>query len=606
MAEERLKVNPEFYNAVDQLILDAERVHGIVNGSGTQGVVVEDGSVIPTLRKAMIDNLYFKTPPFPWKPGGVVTVFNQLYTFAEPNLGASWWYAPGATTLAPVTMRTRPHDDPNWRLIIDTASIADIYAPLISPLFEGNPRGPTPAEDDDSNSLATTAFVVAAISAAIAPPGESNGSYYDLTIKNRTKTRRLEVTDTSSFTGQIDAATTGMLLNTLRLMGDDGKLEFSYNDPNFVGKYKTVIRPNTITTSKLDTDEIVSAKVSFGKSSSPSATEVVLSVNGNATIDYLRLKGNGSRPTSDPQLVVEGKAVIKDLQVTGTTTGLTVSVEGSDISPASVDTDQVTTRQLNVTERADIADLNISGTVTGITFPESNVDDKDISPRSVTTTADSNLGAKTTIKDLEVTGTVTGITADVSGDDITPRSVATEDYITVGSTLNVVGRSTLGETKISTSKLILGDDSVLDLSAIAAGSDGVGKVLSVAVGMANNARKFFQNPYPGYQIDVKVLINPLGSSTDFYQAGWGYAPDDKDTNKMKMFGTTGFRRKIASGADAGDWIVIQTAEGGVSHKPEFLGSANDNVNEALKNTGPMQIVVTRLFKDGTATPATPK
>jgi hypothetical protein len=45
------------------------------------------------------------------------------------------------------------------------------YAPKASPTFTGNPQAPTPAPGDNDQSIATTAFVQAAIAAALAPVG---------------------------------------------------------------------------------------------------------------------------------------------------------------------------------------------------------------------------------------------------------------------------------------------------------------------------------------------------------------------------------------------------------------------------------------------------
>lgn len=47
------------------------------------------------------------------------------------------------------------------------------FAPINSPLFTGNPRGPTPALNDNSISLATTAFVAGQGFAPLASPGFS-------------------------------------------------------------------------------------------------------------------------------------------------------------------------------------------------------------------------------------------------------------------------------------------------------------------------------------------------------------------------------------------------------------------------------------------------
>lgn len=56
-----------------------------------------------------------------------------------------------------------------------------LLAPLASPVFTGNPRGPTPTLGDNDTSLATTAFVAAAITAAPATWGGIAG-----TLSNQT------------------------------------------------------------------------------------------------------------------------------------------------------------------------------------------------------------------------------------------------------------------------------------------------------------------------------------------------------------------------------------------------------------------------------------
>jgi hypothetical protein len=42
-------------------------------------------------------------------------------------------------------------------------------APLLSPVFTGNPTAPTPTAGDNDTSIATTAFVAAALTAALGP-----------------------------------------------------------------------------------------------------------------------------------------------------------------------------------------------------------------------------------------------------------------------------------------------------------------------------------------------------------------------------------------------------------------------------------------------------
>lgn len=52
-----------------------------------------------------------------------------------------------------------------------TATALALKAPLASPVFTGDPKAPTPAPGDNDTSIATTAFVVAAIGAAVLPVG---------------------------------------------------------------------------------------------------------------------------------------------------------------------------------------------------------------------------------------------------------------------------------------------------------------------------------------------------------------------------------------------------------------------------------------------------
>ena len=152
-------LSTEADKAVDQIIIDSKRLHLVVNGTGTEQAVTEDGSLIPSIRKAFLDNLYFKTPPLPWKNGSSVTEFNQLYSFTDVSGNTTWWYAPGATVSSPVVMRDSPINDGKFKVFLDKTNIADIYAPITSPNFVGNPRVPTAAPGDNTNTIANTGWV---------------------------------------------------------------------------------------------------------------------------------------------------------------------------------------------------------------------------------------------------------------------------------------------------------------------------------------------------------------------------------------------------------------------------------------------------------------
>lgn len=100
------------YNqAVEQTITAGEQIHQIVNGTATTEVTVEDGSKVPSVRKALLDNFYFKDP-IAWQVGQTENVFNQLRKFTD----GSWWYAPSATASNPISMGSTPVGDSLWKI----------------------------------------------------------------------------------------------------------------------------------------------------------------------------------------------------------------------------------------------------------------------------------------------------------------------------------------------------------------------------------------------------------------------------------------------------------------------------------------------------------
>lgn len=99
--------------AVDLTIFASNQIGSVVNGDAQSTVATENGD-IPTLRKALIDNFYFKTP-IDWKSGTNETVFNQLRYFANGIL-SGYYYAPRATTANPIPMGASPSGDSNWVL----------------------------------------------------------------------------------------------------------------------------------------------------------------------------------------------------------------------------------------------------------------------------------------------------------------------------------------------------------------------------------------------------------------------------------------------------------------------------------------------------------
>lgn len=100
-----------YQGAVDQTITAGEQIHQIVNGTATTEVTVEDGSKVPSIRKALLDNFYFKDP-IAWQVGQTENVFNQLRQFTD----GSWWYAPSATASNLISMGATPVGDPLWKI----------------------------------------------------------------------------------------------------------------------------------------------------------------------------------------------------------------------------------------------------------------------------------------------------------------------------------------------------------------------------------------------------------------------------------------------------------------------------------------------------------
>ena len=46
---------------VDLVIFSSNQLHDVINGSATESIETESG-LIPTLRKALVDNFFFKSP----------------------------------------------------------------------------------------------------------------------------------------------------------------------------------------------------------------------------------------------------------------------------------------------------------------------------------------------------------------------------------------------------------------------------------------------------------------------------------------------------------------------------------------------------------------
>lgn len=108
-----------FEQAVELTIFSGNQMHDVVNGDAQTEVETESGN-IPTVRKALVENIYFKYP-LPWANGTQETVFNQLRFYSDQTVNG-WFYAPSATALNPVNMLANPVGDSNWVLFGSTPS----------------------------------------------------------------------------------------------------------------------------------------------------------------------------------------------------------------------------------------------------------------------------------------------------------------------------------------------------------------------------------------------------------------------------------------------------------------------------------------------------
>lgn len=418
-------IDSEGSAAVDQIIEDSKRLHVVVNGTGVQSATTEDGSLIPSVRKALLDSLYFQTPPLPWKKGSTVTVFNQVYSYTDANGVTEWWYAPSATNSSPVVMQASPVNDAKFRLFLNGSNITYIYAPLNSPDFTGNPRVPTAQKDDASSTIANTQFVQDRVKELKDQlDGSLTGEFKDISVSGNTELQNLHVKGESVLDGDIDASTSTMSLNKLRMFGEGAEIIFEEGGTPPEGITKpTHLTPYTIEAGKTITQQTETDKLTvLGVNDD---TTVSTDLQGNSQADYLHITGNSANEATRPQLVVDGIAkfgtIIAD--------NLKADVDGEDIHPNSVTTDMAVTVG---------TDLTVSG--------------------------DASVNGTTTVQDLIILGTITGVGFSVDGQDISPNSVKTTEGVSVGTNLDVVGEITAGSI-IADSMSVTGEASIQSLQA---------------------------------------------------------------------------------------------------------------------------------------------
>nr|DAT86089.1 MAG TPA: Baseplate wedge protein [Caudoviricetes sp.] len=461
----------QFEQAVDQVIEDSERLHKVVNGSAIDTVIVEDGSTIPTLRKALLDNVYFKTPPQPWVAGTQATVFNQLYSFTN-SAGTFWWYAPGASPSTPVTLPADPSTSTAWKVYNDSVVVSEKFAPLNTPAFVGSPTAPTPAQGSNSGAIATTAFVNLAVAAAINSLTGSSPSYAALTVVGASTLNTLVVSGISQFGGTIDASGVLGKFQKISLSGQTATLSFDYTAAS--NYLKTIISPNSV-----QTNNLTSAVIVNGTASADNTTMSLTGV-GNNTFDYVYIRGNSSKASTEPRLKVTGTTELENVRVTGSLSGVNVGVDGLDILPNSIVTtttaeigSDLTVNGVTTLGSASIQNLGVVNSLTvdgnstltgGFTAGSASSVAGNLSitgllavtgavtvSTNLTVTGNANLNnggtGTTTVNNLNVLGTLTGVSVDVNGKDINPNSVLATTTIEAygslkGASLVITGEAT--------------------------------------------------------------------------------------------------------------------------------------------------------------------
>lgn len=103
-----------FEEGVELTIASANTMHEVINSDAATEVPTESGP-IPSLRKAIVDNFYFRSP-INWAIGLSEVTFNQVRQFSDGTL----WYAPSARATNPVVMPIDPRSSSDWKIFGST------------------------------------------------------------------------------------------------------------------------------------------------------------------------------------------------------------------------------------------------------------------------------------------------------------------------------------------------------------------------------------------------------------------------------------------------------------------------------------------------------
>lgn len=458
-----------FENAVDQVIVDSERLHNVVNGTAVEEVITEDGSVIPTIRKAMLDNIYFKTPPLPWTVGATCTVFNQLYAF-KSAAGTQWFYAPSASVDNPVRLPADPTESGYWKIFLDSKYMEDHYATKESPVFTGNPQCPTASLESEDETLANTSFVHQLVRSQLLNLQAGTLALEGLNVNTLIKTNNLSVSGNASFAGLVEASGSQGKFRQVTLTKEGSTLDFSYRNPLDPDELSTLLDYHSVTT-----DSITSHKIVNGSASSDNDTMSLEGI-GNNRFDYVYITGSGAKGSDEPTLKVSGITQLENVVITGNVQGISHSVDGIDILPNSVGTKRLTvTEALTVQGAANFSGINtntleaegaltantvtgVEGAFTTLTVSGEAAVNGDLAVEGGTllkgtlgvaggVTMDSTLTVAgntvfggstgtTTVHNLNITGDVLGWFPDLTGQSITVTSMSADSVNTTNANAN--------------------------------------------------------------------------------------------------------------------------------------------------------------------------
>lgn len=200
-----------YQESVEQTITAGEQIHQIVNGTATTEVTVEDGSKVPSIRKALLDNFYFKDP-IAWQVGQTENVFNQLRQFTD----GSWWYAPSATAINPVSMGSTPVGDVLWKIYDFDAigkltpqireSLRRSYAEAGYNLVDGSfEAGGTLVNANDALLHEATGRAYSGPAGVVAPNTDPLSDPLYVAVDSATLADRLAAPDSDVLVGGVDA-----------------------------------------------------------------------------------------------------------------------------------------------------------------------------------------------------------------------------------------------------------------------------------------------------------------------------------------------------------------------------------------------------------------